>query len=741
MQATRKEPVAEQQRIAPAATAWTFSGQPSSPGLPSETVTLVEGAAFCISRSNGDIELGPAHGLFFRDTRLLSGWQLFIDGVPPELLTHTLGEPFAATFISRAGPQDGRADSTVLLTRSRYVGHGMREDVVVRNLGSSPLTCSLVIAASTDFADLFEVKEHRVRAHGHHSIVADGSSLHLVRRWRGTTREIRVHAAGWTAHTSGSLSIDVIVPPRSQWHGCIQVQPVVDGIVGAADYPNDEPVEHAEPARRLEQWRQDSPAVETDDLSFNSLIAQTQRDLGALRIFDPQHPDRVAVAAGAPWFMTVFGRDSLLTAWMALPMDQTLALGTLRTLAALQGRAIDADTDEEPGRIMHEIRHGMDSNRRGQTDTVYYGSIDATPLFVMLLAELHRWGVAAAELDGLRPTADRAIEWIEQYGDRDGDGFVEYQRRSDHGLLNQGWKDSFDGVSFADGSFPEAPIALAEVQGYVYAAYLAHGEIAALAGDEATAARSRAHAHDLRAAFNRDFWLADKGYFAVALDGQKRPVDSLASNIGHCLWTGIVDDDKAARVAAALMSPDMFTGWGVRTLAASMGAYNPTSYHNGSVWPHDNAIAAAGLMRYGYVAEAQQIARGLLDASVAFDGRLPELFCGFDRSEFAVPIQYPTSCSPQAWAAASPLLLLRSLLRFDPCVSHGQLWLAPVLPRELQSLRLAHLPLGGQRISLAVRAGGHCSDVELTGLSPLALMREPRPTHFDDPSAQQPASQ
>jgi glycogen debranching enzyme len=332
-------------------------------------------------------------------------------------------------------------------------------------------------------------------------------------------------------------------------------------------------------------------------------------------------------------------------------------------------------------------------------------------------------------LDELRPTADRAIEWIEQYGDRDSDGFVEYQRRSEHGLVNQGWKDSFDGITFADGTMPEAPIALAEVQGYAYAAFLAHAEIAERAGDRAVAARSRARAAALRTAFNRDFWLAEQGFFAMALDRDKRPVDSIGSNVGHCLWTGIVDDDKAPLVAKRLVAPDMFTGWGVRTLSASMAAYNPTSYHNGSVWPHDTALVVAGLLRYGYVDEAHLIARGLVDAASAFSGRLPELFCGFDRSEFAAPVQYPTSCSPQAWAAACPLLLLRSFLRFDPCYPDGQLWMAPVVPPELQSLQLDNVPLAGHRIGVSVR-DDHGS---VTNLPPgLTLVREPRATHFDD---------
>ncbi|MCU1667197.1 MAG: Amylo-alpha,6-glucosidase, partial [Blastococcus sp.] len=413
-----------------------------------------------------------------------------------------------------------------------------------------------------------------------------------------------------------------------------------------------------------------------------------------------------------PWFMTVFGRDSLLTAWMALLLDPSLALGTLRTLARFQGTEVEPRSDQEPGKILHEMRFGMDSARSLGGGSVYYGSIDSTPLFVMLLGELELWGADPADVAELLPAADRALGWLEQYGDRDADGYVEYERATDRGLRNQGWKDSFDGVTFADGRIADPPIALAEVQGYAYAAYVARAGMAERAGDVGTAQRWADRAAALRVSFNRDFWLPERGWFALGLDRDKRPIDSLASNMGHCLWTGIVDEDKAAQVAEHLLSPEMFTGWGVRTLASSMAAYNPMSYHNGSVWPHDNALIAAGLMRYGFVEHAQRIAGSLIDAAACFGGRLPELFCGFDRTEFGAPIPYPTSCSPQAWAAASPLLLLRTLLRFDPAVPDGRLWLAPELPATLGDLRIERVALAGSRMAVTVADGV----VETTGL-------------------------
>ncbi|MBO0731237.1 MAG: hypothetical protein J2P57_18415, partial [Acidimicrobiaceae bacterium] len=330
------------------------------------------------------------------------------------------------------------------------------------------------------------------------------------------------------------------------------------------------------------------------------------------------------------------------------------------------------------------------------------GSADATPLFVMLLGELRRWGLAREAVDDLLPHADRAIEWIERHGDRDGDGYVEYQRASDRGLRNQGWKDSADAVRFADGHLADPPIALAEVQGYVYGAYLARAFFAAEHGDAMLSASLRARAADLKAAFNRDFWLPDRGWLAMGLDRNKRPIDALTSNMGHCLWTGILDADKADAVAKRLLSPDMFSGWGIRTLAASMDGYNPLSYHRGSVWPHDNAIAAAGLMRYGYVREAQRVIMAMLDAGATQRGRLPELFSGLERLELPLVVPFPTSCSPQAWAAASPLLMLRTLLRLDPWVPRGKVWLRPALPERIRFLHVGRIPLAGARVSVTV---------------------------------------
>lgn len=413
--------------------------------------------------------------------------------------------------------------------------------------------------------------------------------------------------------------------------------------------------------------------------------------------------------------MTLFGRDSLLTAWMSLPLDVGLSVGTLQRLADAQGRRVDPLTEEQPGRIMHEIRRGPAS-----TDvlggSVYYGSADSTPLFVMLLAECWRWGADEGAVRALLPAADAALSWAARYGDRDDDGFIEYKRATDRGLLNQGWKDSFDAITDAAGHRADAPIALCEVQAYQYAALRARAELADAFGEPATAKRLRDRAATLKKRFAEKFWLPDRGYYALALDGDKRPVDSLTSNVGHCLWAGIATDEHAARLVEKLGTSEMDSGFGLRTLAADMGAYNPMSYHNGSVWPHDTAIAVAGLLRYrhvpGAVELAERLALGLLDAADAFGGRLPELFCGFHRSQFASPVPYPTSCSPQAWASAAPLLLVRAFLGLEPDVPHRKLTVRPQLPAAWGRVALTDLRLGSATV--AVEAEGTVAKV--TGL-------------------------
>jgi glycogen debranching enzyme len=687
-------------------------------------VTLIEGSTFCISEPSGDILPDRPHGLFVRDTRMLSRWELSVDKLEPQPLTVHAAEPYAATFLGRMPPRAGRADSTLLVVRRRYVGDGMREDITLRNTSPRPKRCVLALTAEADFADLFEVKG-RSKPRAAATVSGGDSMLVITSGRRERKQELRITGDDNPAVDGNVLTWRLTVGAHSERTVSVEAVPVADGVAMKLRHPRGAAVNRTRPAKRLRKWRQRGPQVRTDDKNLAEVLARSVEDLGALRITDPEHPSWPVVAAGAPWFMALFGRDSLLTAWMLLPWDPGLALGTLRTLAAWQGTELEQASEEEPGKILHEVRFGPAASFALGGRSAYFGSADATSLFVMLLGEVQRWGGKESTVAALIPHADRGLEWIETYGDADGDGFVEYCRKTSHGLVNQGWKDSWDGINFADGTIAEPPIALAEVQAYTYAAFRARAQLARQAGDERLAAEWRKKAKNLKREFNERFWIPEKGWFAIGLDKDKRQIDALTSNIGHCLWTGIVDKDKAGPVARHLMSADMFSGWGVRTLAASMGAYNPMSYHNGSVWPHDNAICAAGLMRYGFVEQAQRVTHAIVDASASFGYRLPELYCGFARDEFATPVPYPTSCSPQAWAAAAPLLLLHSLLRFAPDVSNGQLWCAPEVPERYLPLRVSGLRVGKARLAVDMADGRW----ELTGLEPVSfeVIAAPRP--------------
>jgi len=682
---------------------WTYQGAVASNAGP--TVTLIGETTFCLSAINGDILPGSAQGLFFLDTRFLSQLELLVDGRSTESLAEADQHPYEGLFVAR--PTAGESlDPAMVIFRRRSVGRGMVDRIEFRNYGRDATSLTVELVVGADFADLFEVKEQRSLLQHDHAIdeSADGMEFSGIRNQISRRTSVKCQPAPHLV-ASDRLSWQLEIGAGARHEICVEVT----GGVGADDVA---PRFHCDASRdelpipALARWRAEVPTVRTADARLSRALRRTADDLGSLRLVDPAHPDDVIVAAGAPWFMTLFGRDALLTAYMSLMVDPSIALGVLRTLARLQGTTHNPLTDEQPGRILHEIRFHDRPSWKLAEGTRYYGTADATPLFVVLLGELRRWGLDDDQAEALLPSADRALEWITEHGDRDGDGFVEYQRGTERGLANQGWKDSWDAIRFADGRLAEGPIALCEVQGYTYAAYLARAHFAEEGGDLAAMRDWRARAARLRSEFRRKFWLPDQGYFALALDGDKQPVDSLASNMGHALWSGIVDEDLAPHVARHLLSPPLFSGWGIRTMATSMRAYNPVSYHLGSVWPHDNAICVAGLTRYGFDDEAQRVMNGMLDVADHFGGRLPELLSGIDRSEFAVPAVYPTSCMPQAWAAAAPLLFLRSLLRFDPRIPKRELWVEPNLPAWVHHIEMDRIRIDGGVISIVADDSG-----------------------------------
>lgn len=680
------------------------------------SVTLLRGSAFFVTNRRGDCRRQFAQGLFVRDTRILSDWAVLIDGRPVEALAVIPAGPSEATFVTRSAPPVGRADSTVVVLRHRAVREGMAERISVYNNSSVGQSLQLAVRADSDLANIFEVKSGHAHATDTRRIADRTSSIRVMRGWHG----VLITSEPPGEHTADGLRWTVTVPPRSQWTVTVSVMAIVDGLPVQHDIPKLDvgamPAVMATPGR--------DAIVECPDPDLPAAVGRAIDDLRTLRITDPATPDRTVIAAGAPWYMALFGRDSILTSWMALPFEPALAIDTLQTLADYQGRQEETASEEEPGRIPHEVRFGPAAPLAFGDRHAYYGTADATSLFVALVGEVRRWGHDGPEIRALLPAVDRALDWIRDYGDADGDGYIEYGARVGAGLANRGWKDSWDGINSADGSIVKPPIALAEIQGYTYAAYLARAEFARDLGDASGERQWRARATRLKAAFNRDFWMPERGCFAVGLDGAKRRIDSLASNQGHCLWTGIADEDKAAEVAARLTSAEMFSGWGIRTLAETMGAYNPVSYHNGSVWPHDTAICVAGLLRYGHTDAAVRVATALLTAAARFDHRLPELFCGFPRADFAEPVPYPSSCSPQAWSAAAPLLLLRSLLGLDPDLTTGRVWCAPRLPDGFLPLTARQIRLGDRVVTLDIDATG----AHLHGCDGLSVLARPRPT-------------
>ncbi|MFI8593412.1 glycogen debranching N-terminal domain-containing protein [Microbacterium sp. NPDC078428] len=627
-----------------------------------------------------------------------------MDGSRVQGLSVQLAEPYEALFTGRAPTRPGQVEPTLIVERHRFVGSGMREDIRIRNFASEAAGIDIQIIVDADFADLFEVKANRPPRRRSVSHDAVGDRLGFSAREASLDRGVRVVAPGARA-SERMLSVSAMVPAHGEWSTSIEVGGSDAGQDSPLGFPIGMAVNHAEPARRMQSWRDSVPNITVSDPSLAHALERSEEDLGALRIVDPEHPEDAVIAAGAPWFMALFGRDSLLTAWMTLPFAPDLALGTLRVLARHQGRKSEPRTEEQPGRILHEVRLGPNVSLAPGGEEAYFGSVDATPLFVMLVGEALRWGVPMSDIEPLLPAVEAAVRWILDYGDRDGDGFIEYERMSDRGLLNQGWKDSQDAICGREGLAAHGPIALAEVQGYAFAAFEAKAEIDQRRGRDADAATWREHAHTLKRRFHEHFWMPEQRYYALALDGRKRQVDAIASNAGQCLWTGIVEEEHAAAVVERLLSPELFTGFGIRTLGVNNARYNPVSYHNGSVWPHDTVLAAAGIAHYGHDEEARTVIDGLLDAAAAYDGRLPELFSGFDRTDKLEPVPYPASCSPQAWASATPIEILRIALGLRPDRDRHELIVKPAAVR-LGDVRIANLPFDRRQFLLTSERGG-----------------------------------
>ena len=668
---------------------------------PLSEIVCVRAESFAISGPNGDITSGGDHGLYLRDTRFLSRLELSVDGAAPMHLSGASVGGARATFHGYlASSRDTEIDPTISVTRRRVVDGGMREEVDLRNAGEHPARLSVSFQVGTDFAYIFDVKHGKVLDEVAVARTAEPGVVTFRRP--GGDEVTRVHVEGATADAD-RLSIAVDLPPGGL--RTIVLEATITDVHGEATPQPRAREELLSPTHGVTSPAAPGPTIRCSETRFSRLVQRSVQDLASLDLRDPEAPEDRFAAAGSPWFLTLFGRDSIWAAFMALPHDLDLARGTLRVLARRQGTHVDEETEEEPGKILHEVRRGALAER-GDLPPFYYGTVDATPLFVMLAHEAWCWGLADDELRPLLPNIEAALAWLRQHGDPDGDGFVEYVQHGGRSLANQGWKDSRDGIRFADGSIAIAPLALSEVQGYAYDAALRGAALldhfGRPGGDD-----WRTWAADLRRRFREAFWVedADGPYPAVALDQDKRPVDGIASNMGHLLATGILDADETALVAARLGGPGMASGWGLRTLSSASGGFNPLSYHCGSVWPHDTSIAVWGLAKSGHAKAATTLLRGLVRAAPAFNYRLPELFAGFSYEFSPLPVPYPTACRPQAWAAGGALLLVRALLGVEAHVPQGRLTLRPMTPAPFDRLDLRGLPLAGGTVDISLRLG------------------------------------
>ncbi len=698
------------------------------------TVALKEDALVLVSDDDGSLPLGAPSslGLYYHDTQFLSGFALRINGAAPLLLSNNSEQNYVGTFqlVNAEAPLAGGETlpaQSLSVRRTRFLADGWRERIGILNCNTRPVELRVELEFEASFRDMFTVRGYRGRAHPESETVLRTSAAGLVFDRLGRdevrrTTEIAVSPEPDRV-TGRTVVVERVLAPQGVLRLELSIIPREDG-AGEASTPRgfDEALDALNASYR--RFLRSCADYRTGSESLDEqLINRSALDLRALIEFEETGP---FPTAGIPWYAVPFGRDGLISSYQTLAWNPDLARGTLRLLAKHQGTRSDDFTEEEPGKIFHEFRRG-ELARLGETPhRPFYGAVDATPLFALVFAETVKWTADRSLWRELLPAAERALEWCDTYGDVDRDGYVEYGVR-DSELRNQGWKDSWDSLSDRDGSQAALPAALVEVQAYVYAAKSGLADLYAQDGDAARAGRLRDEARDLRDRFNRDFWMPDERCYAQALDAAKRQVPAVTSNAGHALWCGIVPREKARALADRLMAPDMFTGWGIRTLSSRYPTYNPMSYHNGSVWPHDTSLVAHGLARYGFRQEANAIVDGLLEAGRRFpDARLPELFCGFARDlRFSSrPADYLVSCIPQAWSAGVIFLCLRVLLGLEPDLEHERLCADPVLPSWLDHIAVRDLRVHDARLSFTAKRTRN--GVRVTGGGGrLAIAREP----------------
>ncbi|MFG1957081.1 glycogen debranching N-terminal domain-containing protein [Nonomuraea sp. NPDC049028] len=690
-----------------------------------DLVSTVLAPTTALSGTDGQIRAAGVQGLFHADARALSQVKLAVDGREPEAVGHAVQAAGRTRFVSLVRwLGDPIADPTVRVDRTREVAPGrMAELIEITSTATRPVTATVTLDLSCDFAPIELVKSGGSASP---AAVTPGSSTDgACLEWRSGRIRVRATAENATAELVGhpvrvageNVAVEPETAGRFRWD--VALAPGERVTLRWAVVIDDPEAVVTAPAKPLE-WS--VPQVTADDARLVRLAARSLEDLRSLRLAETGEPGDTFLGAGVPWFLTLFGRDSLWAARMLLPLGTDLAASTLRVLARRQGTHVDPATGEAPGKIMHELRRHEHSGGDLRLPAAYYGTIDATPLWIGLLHDAWRWGMPAAQIEPLLPALEAALGWLGDHADPDGDGFLEYIDSTGHGLANQGWKDSGDAVRFRDGRQAEPPIALAEVQGYACAAAHQGAALLAAFGREG-AERWLDYAGTMADRFRARFWVThpapvtdrESGFPALALDRDKRPVDSLTSNIGHLLGTGLLSQGEEARVAELLGTPAMSGAFGLRTMSADDGAFSPLSYHCGSVWSHDTAIVIAGLARTGHGRLAAELARGLLTAAEGFDYRLPELHAGDDRDTVGRPVAYPAACRPQAWSAAAAVTLLHTAVGLYPDVPGGKVLVRPLAGAPLGAVTVRGLRVAGADVTVSIdRSGG----VQVTGLPP-----------------------
>jgi glycogen debranching enzyme len=685
-----------------------------------DRVILKENRVFAVSNASGDMPLGNdyGYGLYHLDTRYLSGFQLTINGCTPILLSSSVDRAYVATF-QLVNPTLKALDKTeihrqtISLRRTRFIHRGLHERIGIQNCNRFPVALALELDFDADFRDIFAVR-------GYHSRDALGKlepteSGELGFRFRYTGKdEVRraTEVLFRCEHTKpvygkGRAVFPLRLAPHQTFVLQVDILPLVADEQPPLSFEFDSALAKLEKSYR--EWNQSCTQINTDNETLDAgLLWRSREDI---RILCDDFPSGVFPTAGIPWYAVPFGRDGLITSIQTLGLNPDLARGTLRYLAQKQGEKVDPAREEEPGKIFHEIRFGELANLKQIPHTPYYGSVDSTPLFLCLLVDLIDWTGDLDLLTELTPNVLAALRWCDSYGDLDGDGFIEYQQHGAIGVHNQGWKDSYDSLTEKNGEMAALPAALVEVQGYVYRAKAGLARIFRSQGQKAAGDRLDAEARLLRRRFNSAYWMPDDRFYAQALNGAKKHVAVVSSNPGHGLWSGIVDKAHAAAVVKRLVSPEMFSGWGIRTLSSEAISYNPMSYHNGSIWPHDNSMIAAGMRRYGFHTEAELVARSVVEAGMRFsDARLPELYCGFnrDRRFNSQPGEYLVSCNPQAWGSGSIFHFLTVILGLEVDVLAGRIRIDPVETPLYNRLHVAGLRVGDDTVDFTVdrRRGG-----------------------------------